>query len=499
MSADVNAAVAAPPTTLRQRVLSLSVAQGIDYGVQLLLPVVLVRCLDTADFGQYRLLWLVVGTVLAVANLSMPASLFYFLPRSDRATQRLYVNQTLIFLGSAGLVAGIVVGFWSAWMPDATRGLSAHGALVPAFVLLWVVASMLDLLPTADERVGWQAKATIGLAAFRAVALCATAIVTRDLGSVLVALVAFVCVKLTVLTTYVVKHHGLAGPALRWPVLLDQLRYAAPFGAGGALYMLRMQADQWIAAALFSLGMFASFSIAGVLEPLVSVFRQATSLAFLPSMRGLHKGGDLRGALALNSRANVMVAALVFPVLAFVFAFAEDLVTVVYTAAYVDAAPVMRVYIVGLAALVIELATVTFVLRQGAFMLALNFVALACSATLSWYGARHFGLAGAALGSVTAICVDRIVILCRVSRIANMPIRRLQHWRALGLLLLLAALAAAFAAELARGIAGAYFGQNAPLARLLLGSAVLALAYGAMLLCSRNTVATVLRGHQQGG
>ena len=498
MSANPSVAVAAPPMTLTQRVLSLSVAQGVDYGVQLLLPIVLARCLDTAEFGQYRLLWLVVGTVLALANLSMPSSLFYFLPRSDRATQRLYVNQTLIFLAAAGLVAGMVVGLWNAWMPETARGLSTHGALVPAFVLLWVVASMLDLLPTVDERVGWQARATIGLAAFRAAALCATAIVTRDLGSVLVALLAFVVVKLGVLTTYVVKHHGLGGPLLRWPALLDQLRYAAPFGVGGALYLFRVQADQWIAATLFSLGMFASFSIAAVLEPLVSVFRQATSLAFLPSMRGLHKSGDLRGALALNSRANVMVAAVVFPVLAFVFAFAEDLVTVVYTATYIDAAPVMRVYIVGLAALAIELATVTFLLRQGSFVLGLNFVTLVCSVMLSWYAARRFGLAGAAVGSVTAICVDRIVILCRVSQIAKIPIRHLQNWRALGLLLLLAVLAAVLALELARSIGDAYFVHDGPLARLSLGGTVLALAYGAMYLCSRKTVATVLRGHQQG-
>ena len=37
-----------------------------------------------------------------------------------------------------------------------------------AFVLLWVIASLLDLLPTAEERVRWQAKATIGLAALMA-------------------------------------------------------------------------------------------------------------------------------------------------------------------------------------------------------------------------------------------------------------------------------------------------------------------------------------------
>ena len=38
--------------------------------------------------------------------------------------------------------------------------------------------------------------------------------------------------------------------------------------------------------------------------------------------------------LDLNSRANIMVATIVYPLLAFAFAFAEDLVTLVYTATY---------------------------------------------------------------------------------------------------------------------------------------------------------------------
>jgi hypothetical protein len=47
---------------------------------------------------------------------------------------------------------------------------------------VWVFASVLDVMPTADERVGWQAKAIVSLAAVRAVALSAVAIATGDRG-----------------------------------------------------------------------------------------------------------------------------------------------------------------------------------------------------------------------------------------------------------------------------------------------------------------------------
>jgi NAD(P)-dependent dehydrogenase (short-subunit alcohol dehydrogenase family) len=103
-----------------------------------------------------------------------------------------------------------------------------------------------------------------------------------------------------------------------------------------------------------------------------------------------------------DSRANVMVGALALPLLAFAFAFAEDAVSLVFTARYLEAAPVMRVYIVGLAALVVELASLTFLLQQGAFVLRLALAALAFSVSLSSLGAYAFGLAGAAADTAAA-------------------------------------------------------------------------------------------------
>src|SRR5438046_1911399 len=99
--------------------------------------------------------------------------------------------------------------------------------------------------------------------------------------------------------------------------------------------------------------------------------------------------------------------------LAFAFVFSAEIVTIIYTGAYVAAAPVMRIYILGLIALVIEPATLMLLLRQGAFSMRLGVLALALSVTLSWTCASAGGLAGAAVGSVTAIYLEHVGALCR--------------------------------------------------------------------------------------
>jgi O-antigen/teichoic acid export membrane protein len=481
MSANTEASpappAAAPPVgQLGRRALSLGAANAFDYAIQFLLPVVLVRCLDATDFAQYRLLWLVVGTAMAVVTLAVPGSLYYYLPRSDDSAKRLYINQTLLFLAAAGAIAAWAVSAWNPWLPETLRELTQSDLIVPAFVFLWITAWLLDLLPTVEERVGWQARAIVSLALVRAISLSLVAILTRELAPVLITLLAFVGFKLILLAYYVATYHGWRWPIVRRVTVGDQWKMAAPFWAGSALYGLRSQADQWLAAALFPLAMFASFSIAGVLAPLVNLCRQSVNHVFLPSMSRLEAEGSVTRMLELNSRANVMVGGLILPLLAFAFVFAEEIVTLVYTDTYVDAAPVMRVYIVGLVALVVELATVSLVLRQGALMMWVNLGTLVLALAFGWLGAHHYGLPGAAAGTVIAIYVDRAVTLWRIARHAGVPLGSMQDWRTLGVLLLLSMLAAAAT----WGIVSHYFAASGPLVRVAAGSILLAGIYGAL-------------------
>jgi O-antigen/teichoic acid export membrane protein len=334
---------------LRRRAMSLGAAKAFDYAMQFLLPVVLVRCLDSATFGEYRLLWLAVGTLMTLATFNMPQSLYLFLPRSEARVKRLYINQSLVFLIFSGLVCAWAVSPWNPWLPSAIVPLAKYGALVPAFVMLWLIAGVIDYLPTIDERIGWQALSSIALSMLRVTMLGVGAFASGSMHVLIWLLLAFVLLKTALLLAYIARFHGVKSGVSQVMIdrhlFVDQVRQSAPLGVSNALYGLRGQGDQWIAAHFFSLASFAAFSVAGVLGPLVNVFRASVTEVFLPSMSRLQAAGDARGMLELNSRANVMFGTLLYPILAFAFVFAEDIVTEIYTSTYVEAAPVMRLYI----------------------------------------------------------------------------------------------------------------------------------------------------------
>jgi O-antigen/teichoic acid export membrane protein len=231
-----------------------------------------------------------------------------------------------------------------------------------------------------------------------------------------------------------------------------------------------------VAATLFAVHSFAAFTIAAILGPMINLCRMSVNHAFLPSMSRLQAAGDVSGMLALNSRANAMVGRLVFPFLAVAFVFAEEMITVVYTSSYLEAANVMRVYIVGFSVLVVELFSITFLLREGAFALRLNLMTLAVSIAASWGGAKLFGLPGAAVGSAAVLFLDRFATLQRIAARVGIPISRLQDWRTLGLQCLFA-IAGGLAAW---AVSHEYMGDSRPLIRLIAGTVVVLAVYAAL-------------------
>ena len=455
---------------LKRRALSLGMIKAFDQAMQFLLPVVLVRCLDAPTFGEYRLLWLTVGTLIGVATLNMAGTLFFFVPRSDPEKKRLYVHQSWIYLAVVGLACALVVG-WSG-------SFAKYGALVPAFITIWFAALLIEYLPTIDERIGWAAVATISVSIVRVVLLGVGAWLTGEMRVVLWLLVAAASLKLGLLLFYVHRHHGLGRPWFDFGVFSGQFRHSAPIGVSSALYNLRGQADQWVTATLFALHSFAAFSIAAILGQVVNLVRTAVMEAFLPSMSRMQAAGEVRGMTDMNARANVLVSGLLYPLLGFVFVYAPDIITVVYTSSYLEGAPVMRVYAIGMALHSIEVGSLLLLLRQGPYAIAVNGAALALSVSTSVAGALYFGLPGAALGSVVGLVFDRALTLRRIASQAGIPLAKLQDWRGLARTALVATLGSA----LAYGVTHVLLAHAAPLARLAAGAVVLAAIYALFIL-----------------
>ncbi len=305
-----------------------------------------------------------------------------------------------------------------------------HGGSA-VFLGLWVVASMLDVLPTADGRAQWQAKSNIGLSIFRTTALAAAALLSGTIVWIVIALLMVAIVKITLLAYYI-RTHG-EGSNLNWQIstLKNQLGYSLPFAFGNALFLLRIQADQWVVATMLTPELYGIFSIAAALTPIATLIRMPVYNAMMPHLNRAHARGDLREIARLIAKSNGATALLLIPIAGGLFAVAPELVTIVYTSRYQEATPIMQVYLIGMMMNAFAVGHVLSALNEGRLAAIISAFSLAVSVILSIVGVSYFGLIGAAIGSVVTFALGELWALAVVARALGMRVSKLLAWSAL--------------------------------------------------------------------
>jgi O-antigen/teichoic acid export membrane protein len=230
----------------------------------------------------------------------------------------------------------------------------------------------------------------------RALRTVSVAWLTRSVFAVIVWLIVLEAIKVCILSAYIRRFHPSDGLRWAWPRFKDHAAQTIPFGLGGMLFLFRGRAEQWLVAALFNAAQFAAFSIASVVAPILAVARRSVSMLLLPRMSRELSLGYSSTMIQLNNSVNIAVAAVLFPLLSYVLLYAGPLVELVYTSKMIDAAPVMRIVVLTCALQVVDLNSLSLLLKQGKFTTALNGALLAVAVPLSWRGAHHRGLQRAA-------------------------------------------------------------------------------------------------------
>jgi O-antigen/teichoic acid export membrane protein len=416
---------------LRRNALGLAAASATEYGLQLAIPIVLVRTLDAATFGHYRFLWLMSGTALAWAPLFMPQALFYFLPRyKERAAQ--LITNALVYLFLAGVVVALLSSQLNPLLPEMARQLDMESQhMSSVFLGLWVIVALFDVLPTALGAAHVQAKTIAGLAIVRSALVVAAATLAPGLLSITLALICIAVLKFIALIVYIRRGAVLKPIRVDFALLCVQLTYAAPFAIGNALFLMRVQIDQWIVAATVTSATYAVFSIASVLAPVATLIRQPLHNAMMPKLNAAYASGRLGDAAILIGKANGATSLILVPVIGGLFASTHELVSFVYTRGYSGAASVMQVYLIGMLATSLAVGHVLPALNMGRFATQNAGVCCVFSAVVSYVGLEVFGLCGAALGSVSMLYVGELWSGYQVSRVLNVRYGQIIHWPSL--------------------------------------------------------------------
>ncbi|SFI17639.1 lipopolysaccharide biosynthesis protein [Bradyrhizobium sp. Gha] len=401
---------------IRRKAGFLAAAGVFEYAMQMALPVILVRHLSQQEFGDYRLMWLVAGTGLILFSLFLPQSLIYFLPRAAPGTRPKLVGNTLLSLFALGGLSVLSLLILMPVLPGSIAGLQRYSPLVQIFVGTWILASILDVLPNADGKTEWQAGITVGFAILRAAALAGAAVASADVAWVLVAMCSVAVVKVGIALVYALFAAEETGLAFDRQLVRMQLNYSLPFAVAQGLFLLRVQADQWVVAANFSSTAFALISIASTVLLVGTLTRQPLNDALLPKISSLVGAGKLDDARSLIQKGYLVLGLMLPPILGLLISTANELVELIYTREYLGAVPLMRVYLLGQMATVFAAGHLLQVFGFGRRAAMIGTISLLLSIALSILGLQFFGLAGVVAGSTTSLVVWECWALSMVAK-----------------------------------------------------------------------------------
>ncbi len=430
----------------RSDVLSMGQANVIATGLQFLLPIALVRIIDVESFGQYRLFWLLASSVMLIGPLGVPRSLHYFLPRVSADKKSAFVRQTLLFLTGMGVLAFVSFNPLNPFLSGNVLHLVEQNESIAGFLMLWVVASLIEILPAADQRVKWQAIAIILLSVIRAASIVLVAWFTRDIRWIINIIFVFAAIRTLVLLYYIKKYHPVVFRKQNQPtVWREHLSHAIPFGLTGMLNKIRPVSEQWIVAFLFGVAEFGAFTLAAGILPLLNVLKKSVGFVTVPKMSKLHKQGKWDELKKINTNGNIAVSFILFPILVYLFVFSHDVISVLYTSQYTKAADILRIYIIGVAVMCVEVSSILIVFQQGRFVMLTSIILTVSAIITSYYCARYLGLAGAAMGSVLSMIIGSIIYYIRSARLLACNIYRLQDWPSLAIIMISAVIACSVA------------------------------------------------------
>lgn len=425
-----NRARATLVTSLSQKAGFLIGANLIKYAVGFSLPMLMVRLLSKNDYGTYQQLLLVNSMALGLLTLGLPSSIYYFYNRVDEGRRSALVIQTLAMLGVAGLAAIVGIALASPLIAERTSN-PALLDLLPLYALaigLLLAGEHFTSFMVAQDRYG----SAVGFETFETVVRVLTLMLPIMLGfgmhGLVIAAVLYALGRLIVRTYWLTAtgparlHLGSTRPDTFFG---DQLSYSIPLWMTSIVGVVGGMLDRAIVAGTFTTADFAIYSVGAFAVPLDVIFQASVADVLRASLPPLIKRDDLREVTRLMREAVRKLALIMLPSFVFLFGFAHEFVTLLFTDQYADSVHVFRIYAFAIPLFMFVLSLVPQVFGRTRINLNVVLVVTLLHIALSFALLKVLGFYGPAVSGVVTSYVSTAIYLRVATRLTKSSLSQL--------------------------------------------------------------------------
>ena len=415
----------------------LASARLLNQVLALLSPMLLVRLLDIVDYGRYRQFMAIAMLVTSLGGFALSANLTYLLARSPERAATDVTKTTLLMFCLATLSALIVAAAHPWIVPEEIAG---SWWLLAVYVFMFLNLEVVVAYWLARRRSLEVMQYTLVVTVWRLATLLGAAMYFGEVEMIFVTIVLAEAVKNLAIYLWL-RARGLL--VFRWEraALDEHVRLVTPLALGSMLNKAN-EFGRVVVGSVMGPVPLAIYTTAAYQIPLVSIVQTSLSDVIFPDLVKRGQKDPAEG-LRLWKRAQMLVTAIIVPAWLLLTYFAEPLIRLAFTDAYVSATPYFQVFLLVMVRHCFPFSTLLRSVGDNASFATSSAIALGINAVLVVALMPAYGLWGPTLGLVISQSWTAYYLCRRVMSRYGVPLSEIFHWRKLGLSLLAALFALA--------------------------------------------------------
>jgi O-antigen/teichoic acid export membrane protein len=396
--------------------------------------VVLARWLSRLEYGTYSQLILIVSTLTLFSTLSLPRSLYYFIPRADSDEDKKNIAAQVLFLTMiSSLVFALLLyplaTFLAEWMHN--EEISRAVIYMAVYLFLLSVSSVFEplLISLGHAKTVAGVEGVAGIGSFLAVFIPLA--IGLDFRSILLFMGLVCFLKIVFAVCFLSKLKGVLFSSHLFHGVWQKIKYSAPLAISSMINVIGRRIDQFIISAMFLPAQYALYARGAFELPLVSILPMTISNLMLPRYaKDIVDGRTERVVWQFADKAR-KVALLFFPLTVLMYILAEAFIVFLFSEKYIGSVPVFRVYLLLLP---VRITVHGVILRASGethkFIIG-DFLFVLSNVVFSVVLIKIVGMTGAAWGTVLSVLIYTTYILKINCRILEVTMTQILPWLAL--------------------------------------------------------------------
>jgi O-antigen/teichoic acid export membrane protein len=399
----------------------LTTANSIAFGLSFIAPLMLVRTLSQTEFGVYKQAFQILTSTISLLNLQVASTAYYFAPRAPDKKLQVMINVVAFYAAAGALVAALFIAYPECALLVFEGGdLPAYMPLLGVTILLWMVSANLEVIPLALGDVRATSVFVVVAQLTKSALTVGAALVFHSVRAMIWASAIQGLLQILFMFAYIRRRFGQRGwihGAFDWALFKAQIANALPYGLGGFAQTAQADLHSFMVSRYFPPAGFAVYSVGLFQLPLFGLLTNSFRDALIPEVSKLAAAGERRAIIPVWLDAVRKLALVVVPTCALMFVLRYEIITLLFTSAYSQAAPLFGIYLFS-ALLPVALTGAPIRAHEEFkfFRFKLHLALLPVTFVALYAGIRAAGLTGAVIALVGVQTLEAAIAVTAIGR-----------------------------------------------------------------------------------